>query len=98
VQGQLDRDRSIADLLVAMESVYSFVDALQSLPEKIDALEDIIIKIAVQTVECAIFIREYCGHGFGGRLFLIITIVLADTQKVVFSDKRFLTPVPRSMN
>jgi len=25
-------------------------------------------KTLKQTVECAIFIREYTGHGFGGRL------------------------------
>jgi hypothetical protein len=52
-----------------MESTYSFVDVLQLLPDKIDALEDIITKIALQTVECAIFIREYVGQGFSGTVF-----------------------------
>ena len=50
-----------------MEAVYSFVDAIQSLPNKLQALEDIISKILRQTVECAIFIRQYTGHGFGGK-------------------------------
>lgn len=50
-----------------MENVYSFVDVIQSLPSKLELLEDIIVKILKQTVECAIFIREYTGHGFAGK-------------------------------
>jgi hypothetical protein len=49
-----------------MEDVYTFVDALQSFPSRITIVEDTITKIAMQTVECAIFIWEYSGHGFGG--------------------------------
>jgi hypothetical protein len=51
-----------------MNDVWSFVDDVQSLPEKMTQLEEIIDKILKQTVECAIFIREYTGHGFGGWL------------------------------
>jgi hypothetical protein len=50
---------------MTMEDVYSFVDTIQSLPCKLQLLENIIAKILKQTVECAIFIREYTGHGFG---------------------------------
>ena len=50
-----------------MVDVWSFVDDVNSLPAKMKRLEDIIDKIQKQTVECAIFIREYTGHGFGGR-------------------------------
>jgi hypothetical protein len=50
-----------------MENVYSFVDVVQSIPGKLQLLEDIIGKILQQTVECAIFIREYTGHGFVGK-------------------------------
>jgi len=35
-------------------------------PIKLQRLTDIISDILKQTVECAIFIREYTGHGFGG--------------------------------
>jgi hypothetical protein len=51
---------------MAMEEVYSFVDTIQTVPNKLQLLEDVIAKILKQTVECAIFIREYTGHGFGG--------------------------------
>jgi hypothetical protein len=50
-----------------MKDVYSFVDIVQSIPSKLQLLEDIIAKILQQTVECAIFIREYTGHGFVGE-------------------------------
>lgn len=55
------------DLLSTMEKVYSFVDAIQTdVTEKIKVLEDVIKRIFTQTVECAIFIREYTDHGFAG--------------------------------
>jgi hypothetical protein len=48
-----------------MEDVSSFVDAIQSI-EKVRLLEGIIMKILQQIIECAIFVREYTGHGFSG--------------------------------
>ena len=51
-----------------MEDVYSFVDATESFRNKVKVLEKTIGEILKQTVECAIFIREYTGHGFGGEL------------------------------
>ena len=53
-----------------MIDVWSFVDDVKSLPAKMNRLEDIIDNVQKQTVECAIFIREYTGHGFGGRLLI----------------------------
>jgi hypothetical protein len=50
-----------------MDEVYSFVDAIRLVPNKLQLLEDIIAKIMKQTVECAIFIREYTGKGFAGE-------------------------------
>jgi hypothetical protein len=50
-----------------MEDVYSFVEATESFRNKVEVLEKTINKILKQTVECAIFIREYTGHGFGGE-------------------------------
>jgi hypothetical protein len=59
-----------------MEEIYSFVDIIKSVPSKLQLLENIIAKILKQTVECAIFIREYTGHGFGGKYEAIGTDVL----------------------
>ena len=54
-----------------MESVYLFVDAIQSnVAEKIKVLEDTIEGIFAQTIECSIFIREYHRQGgFAGNLY-----------------------------
>ena len=67
---QLEIDQSVADLANTMRDVYNFVDAIEAVPSKIIQLEDIIQRIFVQTVECAIFIREYSGHGFAGKHYL----------------------------
>jgi len=64
VQGQLDRDQSVVDLVSNMEALYSFVHPIQEFPEKLELLEDIIMDILRQTFECVIFLREYTGHGF----------------------------------
>ena len=66
VKGQVERDQQLIDLVTTMENVYTFVDAVQALPNKIVVFEDVITSILKQTVECAIFIREYTGHGFAG--------------------------------
>lgn len=64
VNEQVQRDKKLVDLVTTMEDVYSFVDTIQSLPSKLELVDGIVAKILNQTVECAIFIREYTGHGF----------------------------------
>jgi hypothetical protein len=49
-----------------MDNVCSFVDEVRLIPNKLQRLSDVIADILKQTVECAIFIREYTGHGFAG--------------------------------
>ena len=49
-----------------MDDVCSFVEEIQLIPNKLQRLTDTIADILKQMVECAIFIREYTGHGFGG--------------------------------
>jgi hypothetical protein len=64
VKDQLERDRRVIDLMAAMEHVYSFVDEIQFIPDKIKSLERVIKTILQQTFECAIFIQDYSGLGF----------------------------------
>ena len=61
------RDKKVIDLVADLESVYSFVDAIETLPDKVQVLGNTIKRLFIQTVECAMFIREYTGKGFGGR-------------------------------
>ena len=67
VKSQLERDKAVIELFKTMEDVYTFVDAIESLPSKLKLLEEIVGKILNQTVNCAIFIRAYTDHGFGGE-------------------------------
>ena len=53
-----------------MEGAYSFVRDVVAVENKVKRFEDTIIKIFQQTVECAIFIREYAGRGFAGKYVL----------------------------
>ncbi|KAJ7192655.1 hypothetical protein GGX14DRAFT_594255, partial [Mycena pura] len=70
VKKQQDADDKILQLVQTMVEVYSFVEDVESqfLSQKIQRLQKVVAEIIKQTLECAIFIREYTGHGFRGRL------------------------------
>jgi hypothetical protein len=87
VKSQLERDAKVIGLVKTMKDVYSFVEASDSFKQKVQLLEETIEKILKQTVECAIFIREYTGHGFGGelimyaRIYIIVNIFTRPSRK-----------------
>ncbi|KAJ7117549.1 hypothetical protein C8R44DRAFT_707901 [Mycena epipterygia] len=68
VKKQQETDEKLVELVETMVTTFSFVEDTESLPRKIKGLENTCLAIVKQTVECAIFIREYIGKGFGGRL------------------------------
>ncbi|KAJ7675568.1 WD40-repeat-containing domain protein [Mycena rosella] len=68
VNKQQKTDEKLLKLLDTMVEVYSFVDDVELLSDKITRLENTVLGITRETVECAIFIHEYTGHGFMGRL------------------------------
>jgi hypothetical protein len=79
VKGQLDRDKSLMELMGSMQELYAFVDTVKAVPQKIDRLENVIFMILRQTVECVVFVREYSGHGFAGKTpadFILIKLRL----------------------
>jgi hypothetical protein len=68
IRNQFFRDEKLITLVATMESIFSFVDVIQSdITDKVKVLEDIIKRIFIQTVECGIFIREYVNRGFVGK-------------------------------
>ncbi|KAF8173358.1 hypothetical protein K438DRAFT_2051378, partial [Mycena galopus ATCC 62051] len=69
VKEQHETDSKVVKLILAMVEVYSFAKDVKYLTEKIKSLETTVTAIGLQTLECAIFIREYTGHGFTGRSF-----------------------------
>ena len=54
-------------LVKTMVKLYSSAGNTKVLPQKIKSLESTVAEIAKQTLECAMFIREYTGHGFPGE-------------------------------
>jgi hypothetical protein len=66
VKKQQETDEKALQLVQAMVEVYSFVEDVDFLTSKIKPLEYVVQEIIRQTVECAIFIREYVMHGFSG--------------------------------
>ena len=64
-----------------MDDVCSFVEDVRLIPNKLQRLTDIIADILKQMVECAIFIREYTGHGFSGGCQSVHASALALTGR-----------------
>ena len=67
-----------------MRDAYSFADDVQSLPERIPAIEETIRKLPTQTVECTMFIRECNGSGFAGKVLsqiLVMLLIVACNRK-----------------
>jgi mRNA-degrading endonuclease YafQ of YafQ-DinJ toxin-antitoxin module len=50
-----------------MAEVYAFAKDMDLLSAAKKHLEDTVTTIVQQTAKCAIFVREYTGHGFLGR-------------------------------
>jgi len=67
VKRQQETDDKLCELVQIINEVYSFVDDIDSLPEKIKKDEDKVLAIVKQTAECALFIQEYVAHGFIGQ-------------------------------
>ncbi|KAJ7807427.1 hypothetical protein B0H14DRAFT_2381283, partial [Mycena olivaceomarginata] len=67
VQNQQETDGKIVQLVQTMAEVYAFAKDADSLSEAKKHLEGTITTIAQQTAKCAMFIREYTGHGFLSR-------------------------------
>jgi hypothetical protein len=92
-----------------MDDAYTFVDATD-IRDKVKILEDTITTILHQTVECSIFIREYCGRGFGGWLHFISVLLLqkpdpgfrtsihSDSIDSFYADQRIHQQIPRSQD
>jgi hypothetical protein len=66
VKEQRETDDKVLELGKTMVEVYAFVEDVDTLSHRIKHLDNVVTAILEQTFECALFIREYTGHGFGG--------------------------------
>ncbi|KAK6993276.1 WD40 repeat-like protein, partial [Favolaschia claudopus] len=68
VQNQREADEKVAQLVEAMARLYSFAKEVDSVVNNSKPVQDIVLRITMQTMECALLLREYSGHGFLGRI------------------------------
>ncbi|KAJ6574321.1 hypothetical protein B0H19DRAFT_985970, partial [Mycena capillaripes] len=68
VKNQRKADDKVVKLVEAMATLYSFATEVDSVVKKSKPVEEIVLRITMQTMECALLIREYSGHGFLGRV------------------------------
>ncbi|TDL22067.1 hypothetical protein BD410DRAFT_866151 [Rickenella mellea] len=85
VQKQLDRDGKILSLVTSMKKMYSFVDALDAVKDKHKILEGVIKQMMKQTIECALFIQEYSGHGFAEKA-IVHSVSTTDAKIAAFNS------------
>ncbi|KDQ18935.1 hypothetical protein BOTBODRAFT_170922 [Botryobasidium botryosum FD-172 SS1] len=81
---QLDRDAKIVRLCASMAELYSTVHSIEDV-RKSPKLQDIITSILQHTVECALFIKEYVGKGFGKQAVFQL-IFNSDDKILEFED------------
>lgn len=69
--GQIDRAKATHDLVISLISLYSFADVGGDFGGAIENFEDAMMRIAVQTIECGIFIQQYTLNT-GERLNILL--------------------------
>ncbi|KAJ7018473.1 hypothetical protein C8F04DRAFT_1016275, partial [Mycena alexandri] len=79
VKQQREMDEKVVKLVKTMAEIYSFKDDIDFVVEKIQILEETLIKIAQQTLKCANFLEEYSQPKFSERA--IRTAFVNDNQK-----------------
>ena len=67
VQAQQALDSKVMRLVEAMERTYSIAKPTDEL-KKYAILQDIIVQILKQTIECGYFIKGYARHNFVSKL------------------------------
>lgn len=86
MQKQSEMDDEVVKLVQTMLKVYSFVEDVNFVPEKIKILEDTLTKIAKQTVECANFLHEYTNEAFSGNGSLSLLSLIHSLIRASRSD------------
>ncbi|KAK6995665.1 WD40 repeat-like protein [Favolaschia claudopus] len=66
VQNQREADEKVVKLVEAISRLYSFAKDVDTVVNKSKPVEETILRITMQTMECALLIREHLGHGFVG--------------------------------
>lgn len=66
VKNQCKTDNSVVTLVIQLKDAISYAELAWSTKTRTQHLEEAIIALLQQSVECCVFIKEYTGHGFFG--------------------------------
>ncbi|KAL5480457.1 hypothetical protein ACEPAI_1727 [Sanghuangporus weigelae] len=61
-------DNRVIDLVQSMDDAFAFVCGVETLPDKSTSLQQAIMGLLKQTIECCFFVSCYTGRGFLGRM------------------------------
>ncbi|KAL5501079.1 hypothetical protein ACEPAH_9466 [Sanghuangporus vaninii] len=61
-------DNRVIDLVQSMDDAFAFVRDVETLPDKSASLQQAIVGLLKQTVECCLFISRYTSRSFLGRM------------------------------
>jgi hypothetical protein len=67
LRNQTELDTNIKELANSMVKLFSLVKETQPLTEKIELFNKTLELMAEQTIECAVFIKDYASRGFLGK-------------------------------
>ena len=67
VEDQQAQDSKVLGLVNAMERTYSIVNSTNEL-KSCSVLQDVMVQILKQTIECGYFIKGYARHNFVSKL------------------------------
>jgi len=76
---QIERAKVLHDLIASMLGLYSIVED-GDFNRKIHDLDGVIIRIAVQTIECGIFVQQYMNNTGGQIEMFTLILPLFDNQ------------------
>ncbi|TCD66919.1 POC1 centriolar protein [Steccherinum ochraceum] len=87
VKNQHETDPKLLYLLGSMETAYNFAKDLRSMGDITDVLQEYLQEALKQTIECASFVREYCGVGFYGKAYKAMLYGTAVKRVDEFADR-----------
>ena len=76
VQAQQAQDSKVLELVKAMERTYSIVKSMDEL-KSYSVLQDIMVQILKQTIECGYFIERYTRRNFVSKLQIYWRMMVA---------------------
>ena len=66
-----ETDAKVVGLVHSMREAFAFIDDFRTLSEKVGTLQEPIIGLLKQTIECCAFIRQYSNRGFDSESFIL---------------------------